>query len=180
MAFEVLPAVDVAGGHLARLTGNGTVGLDAFGGDPLAAATAFAGKGARWIHVVDLDRALTGASRSPGVVAAIAALPGIRVQASGGIVQAGDAAGPLEDGASRVVLGSGALADRASFERTVDSLGDAVVVGLEVAGERVHPRGAAEVELSLEDTLGWLGDVEVPRYLFTDLERFGRLSGTDV
>jgi len=61
--FLVIPAVDVSAGRLARLTAEGAAPVDAFGGDPVAAARSFLEAGATWIHVVDMDLALAGASR---------------------------------------------------------------------------------------------------------------------
>ena len=43
MAFQVIPALDVFGGRLARFTPAGPEPVSAFGGDPLAAAGALAG-----------------------------------------------------------------------------------------------------------------------------------------
>jgi phosphoribosylformimino-5-aminoimidazole carboxamide ribonucleotide (ProFAR) isomerase len=181
MPFEVIPAIDVSHGRLARLSDGLPVAVDAFGADPLSAARAFAEAGARWIHVVDMDRALNGESRNDDVLEHVAELP-VRVQASGGFVLAADVSAALERGATRVVLSSRALSDRASFGETVDAFGQAVVVGLEVEGERIRPRGAAGTwaeGLPLEETLDWLGSSDVARYLFTDLSRLGALRPPD-
>jgi phosphoribosylformimino-5-aminoimidazole carboxamide ribonucleotide (ProFAR) isomerase len=182
MPFEVIPAIDVSRGRLARLSDGAPVFLDAFGGDPLAAARAFAEAGARWIHLVDMDRALTGEPRNEDVLERVAELP-VRVQASGGFVGAADVSAALERGASRVVLSSQALGDRASLGRTVAELGDAVVVGLEVEGDRIRPRGGSGNEaeaLPLEETLKWLGSRGAARYLLTDLSRVGALRSPDL
>jgi phosphoribosylformimino-5-aminoimidazole carboxamide ribonucleotide (ProFAR) isomerase len=103
-AFEVIPAIDVSDGRLARLHAAGVVPVDAFGGDPVRAGETFVAAGAAWLHVVDLDLAITGSARNRPVLEALAGLD-VRVQASGGIagLDAVDAA--LEAGASRVVLG---------------------------------------------------------------------------
>jgi phosphoribosylanthranilate isomerase len=45
---ELYPAVDIEGGRVARSRS---------AADPLAAVRQFARDGARWVHVVDLDRA---------------------------------------------------------------------------------------------------------------------------
>jgi phosphoribosylformimino-5-aminoimidazole carboxamide ribonucleotide (ProFAR) isomerase len=182
MPFEVIPAIDVSHGRLARLSEGAPVFLDAFGGDPLSAARSFAEAGARWIHVVDMDRALTGESRNEDVLARVGRLP-VQLQASGGFVEAVDASTALERGATRVVLSSRALRDRASFGRTVAELGDAVVVGLEVDGERIRPRGgpgAETEELPLDETLRWLASSGAARYLLTDLSRVGALLAPDL
>ena len=57
MVFEVLPAIDLAGGRLARFTAERPVAVDAHGGHPLAAAHRAIEAGARWLHVVDMDLA---------------------------------------------------------------------------------------------------------------------------
>jgi phosphoribosylformimino-5-aminoimidazole carboxamide ribonucleotide (ProFAR) isomerase len=182
MPFEVIPAIDVSRGRLARLSEGAPVFVEAFGGDPLAAARAFAEAGARWIHVVDMDRALTGEPGNEGMLERVAELP-VRVQVSGGFVGAADVSAALESGASRVVLSSHALTDRASLERTVAELGDAVVVGLEVEGDRIRPRGGPGKDaeaVPLAETLIWLGSSGAARYLLTDLSRLGVLRSPGV
>jgi phosphoribosylanthranilate isomerase len=178
MTFDVLPAIDVAGGRLARLTRSGPVPVEAFGGNALAAAHAFVDAGARRIHVVDMDRAL-GAGEDAGSVERIAAL-GVPVQASGGIVTEDDARRMLDAGADRVVISSRALADRAAFERLVDALGGSVVAGLELDGARIRPRGADDVDLDVVETAAWLAGTPTPRYLATDLGRLGQPAGPDL
>ena len=76
MPFSVLPAIDVSGGRLGLLTADGPAPTDAFGGDPLAAATAFVAAGARWLHVVDMDLAFRGTLANGEVIAALAAYAG--------------------------------------------------------------------------------------------------------
>ncbi len=179
MAFEVIPAIDVADGRLARVTRQGSVPVEAFAGDPLEAAERFADAGARWIHVVDLDLAATGAPANLEVVRAAAGL-GVRVQASGGVASGSQVDALLRAGASRVVLGSGALADRKATQRLVARHGGSLVIGIEADGPRIVPRGPRGGELALWDTIRWLGELDVPRYLFTELGRVGSLEGPDL
>src|SRR5207302_9668193 len=110
------------------------------GGEPRASARSFSEAGSRWIHVVDVDLALTGEPRNIGVLERIALLD-VRVQASGGIATMETAAAALKAGAERVVLGSAALADRATVSRLTGEMGERPVVGLEVEGDRIRPRG---------------------------------------
>ena len=82
--FEVIPAIDVHQGRLAAIGQDGPHPVDAFDGDPVHAAAAFAEAGARWLHVVDLDLAFDGEPRNLGVVETIASL-GPAVQVAGGV-----------------------------------------------------------------------------------------------
>jgi phosphoribosylformimino-5-aminoimidazole carboxamide ribonucleotide (ProFAR) isomerase len=175
MAFEVIPAVDVAGGRLARLSASGPVPVEAFGGAPLVAAAAFVEAGAVRIHLVDMDRAL-GVTPKEDVVGPVAAL-GVPVQASGGLIDRGDVDEMLDRGADRAVLSARALSDRPALEATLSAGPEVVVVGLEVEGGRIRPRGGEGLDLSLEETLSWLAGAGAARFLLTDLARLREPAG---
>jgi phosphoribosylformimino-5-aminoimidazole carboxamide ribonucleotide (ProFAR) isomerase len=178
VALEVIPAVDVASGRLARPSRDGLAEVEAFGGDPIAAAIAFVEAGARRLHVVDVDLASTGVLANLGVLREIANL-GVPVQASGGLVSEGQVETVLDAGANRAVLGSAALADRARVESIVASRGEAIAIGIEADGARIVPRGTA-TELPLWETLAWLGTLEVRRFIYTEVRRVGGLGGPDL
>ncbi len=54
--LELLPAVDVQGGHAVQLV-QGVAGSEKTFGDPVEAALNWQTRGAEWIHLVDLDAA---------------------------------------------------------------------------------------------------------------------------
>jgi phosphoribosylformimino-5-aminoimidazole carboxamide ribonucleotide (ProFAR) isomerase len=179
VGFEVIPAVDVFGGRLARLSDGGVVFVEAFGGDPLAAARSFAEAGARWIHVVDMDLALDGEFRNLEIVARIVDL-GVSVQASGGIARLEEVERALAAGSRRVVLGSSALSDRPAAEALLARHRDALAVGIEADRDTIRTRVSEEVELSLSETMAWLAGIDVARYVHTGLGRVGGLEGPDL
>jgi phosphoribosylformimino-5-aminoimidazole carboxamide ribonucleotide (ProFAR) isomerase len=178
VAFEVLPAIDLAGGRLVRMTGEGAVPVDAFGGDPLAAGAAFVEAGARRLHVVDVGLATTGEPRNLDTISAVVAL-GVPVQASGGVTTPAHVAALLATGADRVVIGSGALANRDVVASMLGAHGDAVAIGIEADGPTIRPRGLGD-ELPMWDTLQWLRTLDVPRLVFTEVGRVASLGGPDL
>jgi len=178
VGLEVVPGLDVSEGRLVRITPLGAEPVDAFGGDPVAAANAFAEAGARRLHVVDVDLAATGRVANAGTIAALSSV-GVPVQASGGVRDGEQADALLAAGAERVVLGSAGLADRAAAEAVVERLGDALVIGIEGDGPVIRPRGTTE-ELPMWDTVVWLATVPVRRFLFTEVGRVGGLAGPDL
>jgi phosphoribosylformimino-5-aminoimidazole carboxamide ribonucleotide (ProFAR) isomerase len=179
VGFEVFPAVDVFGGRLARLSDGAVLFVDAFGGDPIAAARSFADAGARWIHVVDMDLALEGEFRNLEVVAGIAGI-GVSVQASGGIAGLAEVERALAAGSRRVVLGSSALFDRPAAEALLARHRDALAVGIEADRDTIRTRAGREVPLSLRETVAWLAGLDVARYVHTGLGRVGGLEGPDL
>jgi phosphoribosylformimino-5-aminoimidazole carboxamide ribonucleotide (ProFAR) isomerase len=178
MHLEVIPALDVAGGRLVHVLGDGQVAATAFGADPLTAAAAFLDAGATRLHVVDLDLARSGEVGNPDVFGAVCGL-GVPVQASGGVRTEEQVDALLARGAERVVLGSAALHDRDGAGALVRRFGDRLVVGIEADGHSVRPRGT-DLELPLRDLLVWLAGLEVRRYLFTEVGRASGLEGPDL
>ena len=115
--------------------------MQAFEGDPLAAAAAFVRAGVTRLHVVDLDLAVEGAARNLGVIGALAGL-GVPVQASGGAAIASEIDLLLDAGADRAVLGSAALVDPVRVGSLVEAPGRPARDGIEVDGGRRGARRA--------------------------------------
>jgi phosphoribosylanthranilate isomerase len=181
VAFEILPAIDVNQGRLAVYGADGPRPLEVFGGDPVAAAVAFARAGTWWLHVVDMDRAFGREPTAGEVLAGIReAVPGVRIQASGGIRTEADVQEALRGGAARAVLSSAALADEAAAERLAARYRTELVIGLEVEGGRIRSRGADPVELDLMPTVGWLTAAGAGSFLVTAVARVGALRGPDL
>jgi phosphoribosylformimino-5-aminoimidazole carboxamide ribotide isomerase len=178
--FEVLPAIDVKNGALVHLTPSGLISIDAFGGDPVAAAAAMVEAGATWLHVVDMDLAFEGEPRNVDVVSAIASLP-VRVQVGGGVRTPGEVDSLLSAGAARVVLGSAALADESRTRALLETDAPRLIVGIEVSGGgKIRSRGRDPVDLPLVETLGWLVAADAPAFLVTAVARVGSSIGPDV
>jgi phosphoribosylformimino-5-aminoimidazole carboxamide ribonucleotide (ProFAR) isomerase len=180
VTFVLLPAIDVVGGRLGVYTPEGPRPHEAFGGDPVAAARSHVEAGAAWLHVVDMDLAFGGEPRNLEVVAAIrGALPDVRLQASGGIRDPEVAAAYLEAGADRYVLASSALADEQGVGALLSRPAE-LLVGIEVADGRIRARGAADVDLDLPSTLGWLVAAGAPGFLVTEVGRVATMAGPDL
>jgi len=176
----VMPAVDVSDGRLARLDSGQRTPLEAFGGDPLEAARSFLAAGAEWVHVVDMDHAFSGDVSDLSFLSRIADL-GMKVQASGGIATVEAIGARIDAGATRVVLGSGALGDRAMVEEAVGTFGEILAVGLETEGEVIVPRGrGVSIRLALRETLEWLRTTGASRLVSTQVRAAGSLSGPDL
>jgi phosphoribosylformimino-5-aminoimidazole carboxamide ribotide isomerase len=178
--FEVIPAIDVKDGALTHLTPTGVTRIDAFAGDPVAAAAAMVEAGATRLHVVDMDLAFNGQPRNLDVVSAIVSLR-VQVQAGGGVRTADEVDALLSVGAGRVVLGSAALADEVLARELLGTYGPRLIVGIEVGdGGTIRSRGRDPVDLPLMETLGWLSAARAPMFLVTAVTRVGSSIGPDV
>jgi phosphoribosylformimino-5-aminoimidazole carboxamide ribonucleotide (ProFAR) isomerase len=180
VGFEVIPAIEVAAGRLARPGPDGPVPVGTLGGDPIEAAWRFQEAGARWLHLVHLDRQLDVAVENLDEVRAVADLP-VRVQVGEGIVSPAEVDAAKEAGAARIVLGSAALFDRPLTEFLIAVHGERVAVGLEAVGDVLMPLGATDGRtMSLEDALAWLVPAGPSRFVVTEVGRVGPLTGADL
>lgn len=178
MSVVLLPAVDIAGGQAVRLV-RGEVGSGNSYGDPLAAALEWQREGAGWIHLVDLDAAFVRGDNCELLARVVGALD-VRVELSGGIRDEPSLKVALATGASRVILGTSAL-DSAEWVRSVIARhGDKVAVGLEVRGTSLAARGSTKEAGDLFETMARLDDDGCTRYVVTDVDRDGTLTGPNL
>ena len=106
MSFIVYPALDIREGRVVRLRQGDYAQETRYGDDPLPRAQAFAGQGAQWMHLVDLDAARAGGYTLAPLLAQIRQQAGLHVQTGGGVRDREDVERILQAGASRVVVGS--------------------------------------------------------------------------
>ncbi|MAP63285.1 MAG: bifunctional 1-(5-phosphoribosyl)-5-((5-phosphoribosylamino)methylideneamino)imidazole-4-carboxamide isomerase/phosphoribosylanthranilate isomerase PriA [Microbacterium sp.] len=172
----LLPAVDVAGGKAVRLT-QGEAGSETSYGDPVDAATDWAGQGAQWIHLVDLDAAFGRGSNAGVMRKVIKSVRGVQVELSGGIRDDASLEAALESGASRVNLGTAALENPEWAADVIGRYGDLIAVGLDVRGTTLAARGWTRDGGDLWTVLDRLEAAGCSRYVVTDVTKDGTLQG---
>jgi phosphoribosylformimino-5-aminoimidazole carboxamide ribotide isomerase len=183
--FEILPAIDLRGGRVVRLRQGDFDRETVYDTDPVNVAVEFAIAGARWIHVVDLDGARTGAPVHGHLIAVIVEAVGelTRVEVAGGLRDERAVAVALDAGAARVAIGTAALKDPAFAGRLVDSHSAArIAVAIDVRdGNAVGhgwSTGAESVDAAV--AIGRLADVGVETFEVTAIDRDGLLEGPDL
>ena len=177
MTLDLLPAVDLLGGQATRLA-QGAAGTETDYGDPVEAALAFVAEGASWLHVVDLDAAFgRGPLNREQVARIVEAAAPVRVEASGGVREAGDLHALLALGAARVVVGTAALESPGWVAEACARHGDAVAVGLDARGRTLQARGWTREGGDLFETLRDLEAAGCRRFVHTEVSRDGMLSG---
>ena len=183
--FQLLPAIDLRGGQVVRLS-EGDFGRETvYGNDPAEVARGFAAAGARWIHVVDLDGARDGARRQTDAVERIVAAAGDRVacEVAGGLRDEDAVAAVLAAGAARAVVGTAALRDPALVARLIDRFGvGRIAIALDVrdglaVGQGWVP-GASGVPAG--EALAMLSERGARTFIVTAIERDGLLGGPNL
>jgi phosphoribosylformimino-5-aminoimidazole carboxamide ribotide isomerase len=180
---DLFPAIDIRHGRVVRLSQGEATRQTIYGEDPVAVAQRFADEGARWIHVVDLDRAF-GDGENLALVRRIVAKVGgaVRVQLGGGLRTVALVREGLDQGVSRAVLGTAAAIDPAIVPAAVAAAGtNRIAVGIDARDGRVAIRGWTETsELTAEALALRVAGEGVRTVIYTDVARDGMLSGPDL
>jgi phosphoribosylformimino-5-aminoimidazole carboxamide ribotide isomerase len=172
------PAIDIRGGQAVRLLQGDYERETAYDADPVDAATRWAGEGAEFLHVVDLDGAKAGEPRNLEAVRRIAAAVACPIQVGGGLRDAASVDAVLEAGAKRVVIGTAALRDPGFLDRVVAEHGERVVVSVDARGGKVSLSGWTEAtEKDVAETVAELSERGVIRFLCTEIDVDGTMEG---
>lgn len=179
--MELYPAVDVQGGRVVRLRQGAAQSATAYADDPVQVAGQFARAGARWVHFVDLDRAL-GQGDNRELARRFLAAAGVLVQVGGGLRSEDAIEEMLAWGASRVVIGTKAATDPALVERLLARHGPGrLAVGIDTKDGRVAVRGWTEVfDFTVPQLAERVKTQGARTVVYTDVARDGMLTGPDV
>jgi phosphoribosylformimino-5-aminoimidazole carboxamide ribotide isomerase len=176
----VMPAIDVRGGKVVRLKQGQLQEETVYGSDPRAVARKWEQEGARRLHVVDLDAAVSGKPQFDAIAAVIDAVK-IPVEVGGGLRVLEIAMRYRDRGADRVVFGTAAIADPGVVQEAARLWPASVAVALDARNGKVAVAGWKEitrvdaVELA-KRVKGW----GVSRIQYTDVMRDGTLSGPNL
>lgn len=188
VAFEVIPAIDLRGGRVVRLTRGDDARRTVYGDDPVAVLAGFAAAGATRVHAVDLDAAFGEPPQRVAVerLATEAAAAGVALQVGGGLRDRDAVERLLAMGYDRAVVGSLLARDPDAFSALVETFPGRLVPALDVAVGRGEAgtvrvdgwrRGA---ERSLPALCAVVAGGRCPAVLVTDIGRDGTLAGPNL
>jgi len=145
-------------------------------------AKRYVDSGAELIHVVDLDGAFAGhGSPNRSIVSELVRKVGIPIQFGGGIRSIDDIQELIEQGVSRVILGTLATESLDALKIIVERFNEAVAVAIDARDGRVMSRGwESMTESSAIELAAKVARVGVKRIIYTDIARDGMFSGVNI
>ena len=177
----ILPAIDLRGGKAVRLLRGEYDNMTVYGENPAAVAASFAEAGAKNLHVVDLDGALSGNTDNMETIKKIIAETKMSVEVGGGIRDEERIYKYLSLGASRVILGTVAAENPAFAEEMVKKYGSAIAVGADVKNGEIATHGWTKTTGTDIDTfMKMMENMGVATVICTDVSRDGALMGTNM
>lgn len=177
----IFPAIDLKDGRCVRLRQGAMDAATVYNEDPAAQARDFAAAGAQWLHVVDLDGAVSGVPKNADAVEAILKAVSLPVQLGGGIRDRARIEAWLASGVRRVVLGTAAIADPALVREAARAHPGRIVVGIDARGGKVAVDGwTRATSTTARELADALADAGVAAIVYTDIERDGVLAGPNI
>ena len=177
----IYPAIDIRGGRCVRLTEGRFDAETVFADDPAEMALKWAGLGAEFLHLVDLDGALAGEGKNVPVIERILQSVSIPVQLGGGIRNLETIEKLLSLGVTRLILGSAAVKNPQLVEEACKKYPGHIAVGIDAKNGDVaiegwgKGSGVAATELAKQ-----MAAYGVETIIYTDISRDGMLSGVNV
>lgn len=183
----LIPSIDVRGGHCVRLFKGDFSAETIYANSPLEVAQDYATRGARWLHLVDLDGARDGELTNRAALAEMTAVAGLSVQVGGGVRQRAIVEELLALGVARVVVGSAAVEQPDEVAAWLRDYGPERVclafdVRLDSTGvPQLQTRGWREAtSVSLFDAVERYAQHGLRHILCTDIDRDGALAGPNL
>lgn len=176
--MKIFPAIDLKNGKCVRLYQGEFSSSEVVGEDPLQTALNFAEKGAEYLHMVDLDGALSGTIKNITVINKVIKQVGIPVQLGGGIRSLDTIEMLFKVGLSRIILSTAALSNTSLVKQAVKEFGDKIAVGIDARDGYVAVEGwQRSSKIEYIDFAKQMEAIGVKTIIFTDISRDGTLSG---
>ena len=177
----ILPAIDIIDGKPVRLYQGDYNKKEIVAEDILETAKSFEKAGASYIHLVDLDGAKKGELVNGDVIIKVAKTLNTPVEIGGGIRSIETIKYLIENGISRVILGTSAMEDEDLLKKAIDLFGDKIAVGIDCKDGYAYGRGWLEgSSLYYIDFAKSLEKLGVKNVIVTDISKDGTLEGPNV
>jgi len=179
----LIPAIDLKDGQCVRLKQGDMDQSTVFGDDPAAVARGWVDKGARRVHLVDLNGAFAGQPKNELAIKRILKEVGdeVDVQLGGGIRDLDTIERYLDAGLAYVIIGTAAVKNPGFLQDACSAFGGHIIVGLDAKDGKVATDGWSKltghevVDLALK-----YQDYGVEGIIYTDIGRDGMLSGINI
>jgi phosphoribosylformimino-5-aminoimidazole carboxamide ribotide isomerase len=179
----LIPAIDLKDGHCVRLKQGDMEQSTVFSEDPAEMARHWVEQGARRLHLVDLNGAVSGRPRNETAVKAILAAIGgqIPVQLGGGVRDLDTIERYLDDGVSYIIIGTAAVKNPGFLHDACGAFPGQVIVGLDAKDGKVATDGWSKMTRhEVVDMARKFQDYGVEAVIYTDIGRDGMMSGINI
>ena len=179
----LIPAIDLKDGHCVRLKQGDMEQSTTFGEDPAEMARSWVNKGARRLHLVDLNGAFAGKPKNELAIRKILREVGseIDVQLGGGIRDLDTIERYLDAGLRYVIIGTAAVKNPGFLQDACTAFGGHIIVGLDAKDGKVATDGWSKLTgHEVVNLAKKFEDYGIESFIYTDIGRDGMLTGINI
>ncbi len=172
--MKIFPAIDIKDKKCVRLVKGDFNNKTEYQISPIDQAKSYKDHGFKYLHIVDLDGALTGKTVNLDIIQEIVSKSALKIEIGGGIRNFKDIKKYLDTGVEKVILGSAAIKDKNFLKEACQKFSNKIALGLDAKNGKLSLSGWKES--SNKSTLEFLKEVNnygVSRLIFTDINKDG-------
>ena len=177
----IIPAVDIKGGKCVRLEQGFMDQETIFSDYPEEMALQWERKGAKRLHLVDLDGAVQGIPFNKKVIRNVVDRVSIPVQLGGGIRDLDTIEGYINLGIDQIIIGTAAYKDPDLVETACRRYPGRIIVGIDSKDRYVSVEGWTEpTNIIAIDLAKRFEDMRINSIIYTDIKRDGMKRGPNI
>lgn len=179
--MKIFPAIDLYGGQAVRLYKGDYQNLTVYSSEPSAVALDFQRKGAKYLHLVDLEGAKDGTTPNLKTISDIVSSTDLFTEVGGGIRNMETIKAYLNIGVDRVILGTAAVTDNEFLNSAISTFGSQIAVGIDIKDGYVAIKGWTErSSYTCDDFFEKMQKLGVQTVICTDISKDGAMQGTNL
>ncbi len=177
----IIPAIDLKNGKCVRLSQGEMHRETVYSDDPAETARQWRALGARRLHIVDLDGAVSGQPHNRETIRRIRSAVDMHIELGGGIRDLNTINAYINEGIDSVILGTAAIKDPHLRNSACERYPGRIIIGIDARDGMVSVQGWTEnTATSAIDFARVLDPAAVAAIIFTDISRDGMLTGPNI
>lgn len=179
--FNCIPAIDLIGGKVVRLSQGDYDQVDYYSDSPVQWAKKFEKAGAKRIHLIDLEGAKDGKPLQMDTIRQIRSAVDCELELGGGIRNEETLKSYLNIGVNYLILGSLLVKDQALSLQWIDRYPNQLICGIDARNQQVSIDGwKTDSQLHVFDLFNHLNGHPIHAIIYTDIATDGMLKGPNL
>ncbi|MFQ3675801.1 MAG: 1-(5-phosphoribosyl)-5-[(5-phosphoribosylamino)methylideneamino]imidazole-4-carboxamide isomerase [Endomicrobiia bacterium] len=177
----IIPAVDLHQGKCVRLTHGQFSDETVYSTDPVFVARLWQAKGAKRLHLVDLDGAYCGKVQHWETIEKIRQQLTIPIEFGGGVRSIKTVEKLIKLGIEKIILSTVMISDPLEGKKILQKYGDKIMLAVDVREGKVAIGGwKDQTPIDAKEFMKQIEDMGVTEVILTDIDREGMLEGINV
>src|SRR3989339_178922 len=177
----IIPAIDIRGGNCVMLTQGKLEAETVYSKDPAFIAKMFQAKGAKRIHIVDLDGAFSGSPQNIAVIEKIRQAVTVEIEFGGGVRKIETIEKMLNIGIDKIIIGTVAVFNPDVVKEAVKKFKDKIIIAIDVFDDKIAIGGWKEVtQYNALEFAKNMKEIGITEIITTDVMRDGMMEGPNI